>query len=905
MACGRSWNPGAVRAVEIEIPPDLRHRTKEILQQDLDDGARRTSRLFALLLILQWIFVSGVTIWMTPYTWEGAASVIHPNCWEAIALGAIVVAYPIWSGIRRPIGDLTRHQIAIAQMGIGAILIHVSHGRIEAHFHIFGSLAFLSFYRDWRVLATASAFVLFDHCIRGIVAPMSIYGVSGGAEWRWIEHAGWVVFEDVFLIYAINQSLTRATHDAWHRARLEQTNELIEKAVEERTTSLTARTNELRTSEEARKQSESRHRSIVKTSMDCIITIDTLGRVLEFNPAAERTFGYDATEVEGRDINSLIVPRQHRNPLSGIALILASGETWVAGRRYTGLPAVRKDGSEFPVELTVVPYELEGQLALTAILRDITTLVEAEQRREATAEELRRAKERAEAADQAKSQFLANMSHEFRTPMGAIIGYAEMLLDPRLGVEERVRTLQAIIRNGQHLGMLINDILDLSKIESGRMTFERLPCDLRQAIAEALSVATVAAQSKGLALHVTPVGSVPRRITTDPTRLRQVLDNLLSNAVKFTSEGKRIDIRLRIEVVAESLRLAIDVEDQGVGIAPAQFSRLFTPFSQADASTTRKYGGTGLGLSICKRIAENLGGGIAVRSEPGVGSCFTVTLPVSPDDMSETLDEEQFIRESQVIRARPNGTVYAMTGRVLVVDDSPDNRTIVRFFLERAGLCVAEAENGAEGVEKALASTFEVILMDMQMPQLDGYAATSLLRQKGYDRAIIALTAHAMSGDEEKCLQAGSNAYLTKPVEPDRLLEMVSRHLASRSWVVKFAESIRRIPAPMPPPPGDAKSDLKTRYRQSLPDKLRTLRQAYYEGNFTELQSHAHKLSGSAGMYGFPAVGEVSRRLEEACLQGSTNEALDFLLEELEQTCRVSCEDSWPTEPSPSPLLKV
>ncbi|MCU0705098.1 MAG: ATP-binding protein, partial [Fimbriiglobus sp.] len=529
-------------------------------------------------------------------------------------------------------------------------------------------------------------------------------------------------------------------------------------------------------------EAEARHRAIVDSALDCILSIDREGRVVEFNPAAERTFGYTRAEVLGCPLDDLILPPAHRGAhRAGIARYLRTGQSDLLCRRLVGLPAIRKDGAEFPVELTVVPTELGGALVFTAFLRDITAQQAAEVERRAAEEELMRAKAAAEEANRAKSHFLANMSHEFRTPMAAVVGYADMLHDPRLTVGDRVRATQAIARNGRHLITLINDVLDLAKIESGHLEVEALPFRLGRVVDEAVSVGEVAAAERGVELVVTPVGPLPRTVTSDPTRVRQVLDNLISNAVKFSHRGGRVEVRLRADDASEP-RLVVEVEDHGIGIPPEVLARLFHPFTQADASTTRKYGGTGLGLSICRRLMHVLGGELSVRSEPEVGSCFTATLPLSPTDLADLVDPADAAVESRL--ATPLRKAPRLTGQVLLVDDNADNRTILRFVLESAGLQVTTADDGREAVERATEREFDVILMDMQMPVLDGYAATSHLRQMGYGRSIVALTAHAMRGDEEKCLLVGCNAYLTKPVDTDRLLAEVARQIPSRSWVV-------------------------------------------------------------------------------------------------------------------------
>lgn len=636
---------------------------------------------------------------------------------------------------------------------------------------------------------------------------------------------------------------------------------------------------------------EARYRTILESALDAIISIDHTGRVIEFSPSAERTFGYHREEAVGQPMVDLIVPPAYRAAhLAGIDLFLRTGISHILGRRLVGLPAKRKDGSEFPCELTIVPAVVGQERVFTAFLRDITDQHAADAERKVAEGELQRAKAEAEAASQTKTQFLANMSHEFRTPMAAIVGYAEMLHDPRLTLDDRVRATQAIIRNGRHLTTLINDTLDLAKIEAGHLAVEKTTFTLWRVVSEAAAVGEVAAAERQVELVVTPTGQFPRKLTSDPTRFRQVLDNLISNAVKFSRPGGRVDVRLRVDH-EPSPRLLVEVEDTGIGIAPDVLARLFRPFTQADPSTTRKYGGTGLGLSICKLLMQALGGDITVRSTPSVGSTFTAVLPLSLTDLTDLIDSDDLTVESRLTTA-PARRPARMTGRVLLAEDNADNRTILRFVLESTGLNVTTADDGQQAVEKATACEYDVILMDMQMPVLDGYAATSALRQRGYARSIIALTAHAMADDEAKCLAAGCNAYLTKPVDADRLLREVARQMPSRSWVTKASFTTRPLPqpptnAPVPTVASPPVDDLHSRYRKSLPEKLNQLDTAMSAGDVPTLSKLAHKLRGSAGMYGLPSVSDAAGELEEACRSNHPLEELSRLLELVRAACQV------------------
>ncbi len=392
--------------------------------------------------------------------------------------------------------------------------------------------------------------------------------------------------------------------------------------------------------------------------------------------------------------------------------------------------------------------------------------------------------ETAESANRAKSDFLANMSHEIRTPMTAVLGYAEILSEEENLSEEGYERATAICRNGHHLLRIINDILDVSKMEAGRMTVERIECSPCEIVADVASLMRARAAEKGLALDVTYRGPVPETIRTDPTRLHQILVNLIGNAVKFSESGS---IGLAITAIEPAggadARLGFEITDTGQGMSAEQLDKVFNAFTQADESTTRRFGGTGLGLTISKGLTKMLGGALSVESAPGHGSTFRFTVETGPLDGVRMLND---CREAELSYAarRDSGKPQPVTGlsaRVLLCEDGKDNQRLIAFLLEKAGACVTIAEDGRIGSEKALAAReagrpFDVILMDMQMPVCDGYGATRRLRQEGYEGPIVALTAHAMKADRDRCLAAGCDDYMTKPIDRNKLLSLVARH---------------------------------------------------------------------------------------------------------------------------------
>ncbi len=486
----------------------------------------------------------------------------------------------------------------------------------------------------------------------------------------------------------------------------------------------------------------------------------------------------------------------------------------VVSRRLARMAGHFRQIAETPTGLALPPVEVRGHDEIGVLAEAFNSLMEqlrgahaSLERRveERTAElaaanrtlereiaERKAAEEAAQTASRIKSEFLANMSHEIRTPMTAILGFADSLAEPGLAEADRQDAIATIRRNGEHLLQILNDILDLSKIEASRLEVERIACSPCQVIEDVVSLMRTRAEAKALTLRAEYASEMPASIHTDPTRLRQILLNLVGNAVKFTAAGEvRILARLVGAADPDGARLQIDVIDTGMGMTAEQVSRLFEPFTQGDASTTRSFGGTGLGLAISRRLARMLGGDIAVESAPGRGSTFRLTVATGP------LAAVPMIRRPQEatgdVKPRPDdgpacGPRKRISARVLLAEDGPDNQRLISAILRRAGAEVTVVENGQVAVDAALAAQgegrpFDIILMDMQMPVLDGYAAAGRLRRAGYAGTIIALTAHAMSDDCRKCLDAGCDDYIAKPIDRAAFLETVSKHLAALTTV--------------------------------------------------------------------------------------------------------------------------
>ncbi len=387
---------------------------------------------------------------------------------------------------------------------------------------------------------------------------------------------------------------------------------------------------------------------------------------------------------------------------------------------------------------------------------------------------LNKAKEEADTANKAKSEFLANMSHEIRTPLGAMMGFAELIGDFQNSEDERNSALQAILRNGRQLGKIIDEILDLSKVEAGKLELEEEEIEVLGFIEDVTTLLGLQAREKAVALHLEPKGLLPKTIRTDGTKFRQILINIIGNAVKFTTRGS-VTIWVSTELEAESSKLKLTITDTGPGLDQAQQSRLFQPFVQADSSTRRRFGGTGLGLVLSRRLARLLGGDLQlVSSTPDVGSCFEISLNIGPAARLKLEDTFDGKRQKHTNSLQSLKTPRLDGKKILVVDDAPDNRLIVQRFLTHAGAAVDHAENGLSGARMALEKEYDLVVMDIQMPEFDGYQTITYLRQRGFNRPVIALSAHAMREDRERSLASGFNEHMSKPVNRQELLTRIA-----------------------------------------------------------------------------------------------------------------------------------
>ncbi len=526
---------------------------------------------------------------------------------------------------------------------------------------------------------------------------------------------------------------------------------------------------------------EARLRNIVENALEIIYTLTPEGMISYASPRWSQLIGHQNPDLLGRSFVSFLHPSDRAAFQSYFAAV-------TAGKKQNRRVEFRIENCKglwrwYSTTLSTITDSQGAPMEFVGIAEDITD-------RKLFEKELREAKETAEAATMAKTEFLTNISHEIRTPMTAILGFAEMLLES-IERPEDVVAANTIKRNGEYLLRIINDILDLSKIETGHLTTEQAKCSPRELIEEVVSMMKLRADAKGLPLLVEFAGPIPQTIHTDPVRIRQILINLIGNAVKFTEEGHIcIQVRLAENDEKKSV-LECKIIDTGVGMSEDQIKRLFEPFTQGDTTASRKYMGMGLGLALSKRLAGMLGGDITFSSVKDKGSTFVLTVGTGSLDgvqMLQTSDTHE--TEPSLINALVHPASQHISGRILLVEDGPDNQRLLALILRKAGAKVTVVNNGKEALEKVAAEQkkyladgiqtppFDVILMDMQMPEMDGYEATWRLREMGYTAPIIALTAHAMNHDREKCLGAGCDEYLTKPIDRDVLFSTITHYMS-------------------------------------------------------------------------------------------------------------------------------
>ncbi len=964
------------------IHPSLRLstelRAKSLFDAHQEKIFRQTDKLFAMLLLVEWVAAIVAAYFISPRTWIGADSQPHIHLWAAWLLGGIIVGFPVLLAIIQPGQAITRYTIAIGQMLMSALLIHLSGGRIETHFHIFGSLAFLAFYRDWKVLVPATIVIVLDHFLRGIFWPQSVYGVLTASWGRTFEHAGWIIFENIFLIAACIKSKVEMQKTAYKTAELEV--------------------------------NEERYRSVVEQSSDCIFLLDaSTKKILDYNPAFKALLGFSIEQME--DITIYDFTKASKEDIDkDLEIALNENVFDIDQKQYK-----RKDGSSVDVCVNINTINCIGKKILCFVVRDIT-----ERKR---VDELIRSREAAIETAKLKSEFLANMSHEIRTPMNAVIGMTGLLLDTRL-TNEQQEYVEIIRNSGDSLLAIINDILDFSKIESGRFDLEECTFVLRDCVEETLELLAAKAAEKDLELASIIDDSVPNTIISDITRLRQILVNLVSNAIKFTNKGEVTVSVFATNKGDSSYEVHFSVKDTGIGIPESRMFKLFQSFSQVDASTTRQFGGTGLGLAISKRLSELMGGRMWVESQEGVGSTFyfTINAKVVPsqkriyiqghqpqlvgkrvlivDDnatnrqilLKQTdswgmipttassgiealniitkgkefdlalldmnmpemngltlaieirkiphLSQLPLVMLSSVMQHRgdfqkANVNFAAITTKpikqgqlfeiisgifggeqnkkevrtqtqidkdlaqraplqILLAEDNPINQKVAISLLKKMGYRADVAANGLEVIDALERQNYDVILMDVQMPEMDGLETTREIHRRWPDKrpVIIAMTAGAMKDDKEKCLEAGMDAYTSKPIIIEALQSLLEKYGSASSKNINQPSIIRNVEELIDISAIEQLEllqdddnpklviELIQDFLKESPKKLNSMAEAIATKNAKTLAEIAHNLKGSSGTLGARRMMDICKTLE-LLGQASSIEGAETMLRDL------------------------
>jgi PAS domain S-box-containing protein len=817
----------------------------QLFQRHARSIHEHTDRLFAGLMIVQWAAAVAAALWISPRTWAGGSSQAHLHVSMAIYLGGLITLLPVGLVLTRPGRTLNRYVIAITQMLMSTLLIHFTGGRIETHFHVFASLVFLSFYRDWRVLVPATLVVAADHFIRGVYWPQSVFGVITASHWRWLEHAGWVLFEDAFLVVSCIRSRREMWRIAERTAELHLSEERYRSMVEraegifladvesrrliecnaaflallgyeaeevaaltlpdvdaappeeiERALRMVAEqrrpidlerryrrkdgtlidvrvtvsplsgtrgticgavrdVTDHRRAEQALQISEARNAAIIGAALDCIITFDNRGRIVEFNPAAERTFGCTRARALGLDLVTLIIPAARREESGAtLARYIAGDDSVVRGRRIEAM-ARRADDSEFPAEFAVARIVTDATPLFACFVRDLTEQKQAEEALRASEAQLRHANKM-----DAIGQLAGGIAHDFNNLLTAILGYCEVAADRVRDDKTTSSFVDEIARAGQAAASLTRQLLAFSR----RQMLQPAVLDVNGVLA---NVEKMLRRLIGehIDLVLEPADGL-RRVRADAGQLEQVVVNLVVNARDAMKEGGRLSLTTRNTVLAagnpHSLAagdyVVLTVTDTGCGMDTATQAHIFEPFF-----TTKEPGkGTGLGLSTVYGIVTQSGGAISVDSAVGRGTTFTVLLPA--------VEAAEDTVAAPVVRSRARGSET-----VLLVEDEPGVRSLARLALESAGYTVLTAASAEEAVRLATShrGRIHLILTDVIMPFMNGRELAEWLLARHPDARVLFMSGYPDEVLTPHGLALVDTAFLHKPFTPTILVERV------------------------------------------------------------------------------------------------------------------------------------
>lgn len=709
-----------------DLKEKLQERADCLYAAQVESVYRRTDRLFGYLLFFEWVAGIFIALLVSPEAWNGAQSTVHPHVWIATVLGGLIVGWPVYLSAKHPGKAITRHSVGIGQMLYAALFIHLTGGRIESHFLIFGSLAFLSFYRDWRVLVSASVIVAADHILRGILYPQSVYGVSAVEPWRWLEHAWWVVFEDFFLINSCLENRAEMRQNALRQAEIEITRDGVEQLVDERT-------RQLQDSQSDNKQLA----FIVQSASEAIVGLTLEGAITSWNKGAELLFDYSSEEVLGQPA-SMLVPREamdvylKNHALNREGSVVDNQETLCLTKLGETVEVLQ---ASFPI------FDEGGRIVGTSVfLRDITERKAAEKR---------------------VSEFYSIVSHELRTPLTSIRGALGLIEGGIVAPDsEQMMELITVARSSSdRLIRLINDMLDLKKIEAGKMEFTKRKISALEVMIKSVESLEGMAEESGVKLRCLARND-QAFVHADWDKIIQLLINLGSNAIKFSQPGKEVSFDV---LITEERMVRFSVTDSGCGIADDDKARLFDKFQQLDSSDTRQKGGTGLGLAICRALVEQHGGTIGLDSVVGKGSTFWFDLPKVTKPIV-TLSQKQSLIE----RSR---------GTILLVEDDDELADVISTLIEHQGYRFVRSATLAEARDHLTEIVPDVVILDLTLPDGQGLELLELLKTNPDTCDTPVIVSTGQQKNESMTGNATVVDWLMKPFDMNKLTGAVERAL--------------------------------------------------------------------------------------------------------------------------------
>jgi PAS domain S-box-containing protein len=740
-------------------------RAIELFSQHQQDIYKSTDRMFAVLMMLQWVAGIVAAYWISPKTWIGSTSQTHIHVWAALFLGGAISSLPVLLALTRPGRSSTRYTIAVGQMLMGALLIHLTGGRIETHFHVFGSLAFLSFYRDWRVLVPATLVVAADHFLRGLLWPQSVYGILAASEWRWLEHAGWVLFEDTFLLIAIKRSVSEMWDIAERTAESENLNEGLEARVVQRTAQLAATNKELegevaerKLAEDALRDSERRYRLLFESNPFPMWVYDREGlSFLAVNDAAVRRYGYSSDEFLSLTIKDIRPPEDVPSVLENIA-VRSDGPREAGVWRHQ-----KKDGTLIDVEITSYPLTFAGRSAALVLANDITERKRAEEALHRSETQLRQALKM-----EAVGKLAGGVAHDFNNLLTAINGYSEMCLRRLTPEDPLYRHVESIRKTGDRAAALTRQLLAFSR----KQILQPHVMDLNQIVVE-LSKMLQRLIGEDVDLLMGLEANLSK-VKADPNQIEQVLMNLCVNARDAMPRGGKLtietnNVQLSEEFASQHLSVPagnyvmLAVSDTGCGMDAATQTRIFEPFF-----TTKEVGkGTGLGLATVYGIVKQSGGSVWVYSEMGQGTTFKIYLP-SVEGSAE------------IIKADTRAfDLSAGDETVLLVEDEEVVREMAKEILQECGYHVLQAKDGQHALELAGQHDGEIHLMltDVVMPRMSGRELSEQLTPLRPEIRVLYMSGYTDDAIVHHGVLDEGTAFIGKPFSMQALARKVRETL--------------------------------------------------------------------------------------------------------------------------------